>query len=357
VVDLNGLAAVSSEAEVHLAFTALGDDEVRRWEMNCRGLEDVEAYPWAIPESRALMDSVLACLFGEDLLQLDAPVRAWATTNTTMGIFTRRLGCLRELIAQESLINGPDSFDRLQEVFDRVTVVATQAALESLVYGGDSTTGLDDGGLIESAPEPVTDVSDDTSDEAAESNRRRKVLLVLLGLAVALLIAGLAFALAPSPAHHPTGDTKSGGTVSSNGGSTKSGSPHSNRSPLSNSTTSGSGKVDLPSSGRAAHGSTASSQTGKTGTGDSGVGAVGTGTSNPGSGGGTSGTNPTGNGSGSKDSGTTITLPGGGSLTVPAVTIPGGTQVTTPPVTVPGQQVHVPNGTSPTTPGITIPSL
>ena len=124
----------------HSAFSALADDEVRRWEDTCRGLEASEAAPWPDVEARALMDTVLTCLFGADLARVDAPAREWARTNRTMALFVRRLGCLRELISQESLINGPESFDRAQEVFDRVTIVGTEMALAELV-GPDAQGG------------------------------------------------------------------------------------------------------------------------------------------------------------------------------------------------------------------------
>jgi hypothetical protein len=342
VTTWNGVAMVSlgaaAEAEEDLAFTTLGDDELRRWELHCRGLEGGGGYPWVVRESRALMDSVLACLFGEDLLQLDTPASAWARTNTTMSIFTRRLGCLRELISEESLIDGPGSSQRVQEIFDRVTIVGTESALATLV-NADETADL--------LPRLVGEPRGDRGDEAAQSNRRRRFLLGLLALALVLVVAGVAFALSSSPTRHPTGGTRSGSTVSSGAGATtKTGRPHSSGSPSTNSTTSAKGPTARPSSGGAAHGSSGSSQSGTAGL--SGTGTAGNS--------GTSGTNPSGTGSGSKDSGTTITLPRGGAVTLPTVTIPGGTQLTTP-VTVPTQRVQIPGGTTVTTPTVTIPSL
>src|SRR5580704_14509515 len=97
---------LSLEEQAQSACLALGDDEHRRWEARCLALEGGEGYPWGTSQSRAFVGSILACLFGDDLVTLDGPTRSWARTNTTMAVFTRRLGCLRELIGEEAFLNG-----------------------------------------------------------------------------------------------------------------------------------------------------------------------------------------------------------------------------------------------------------
>jgi hypothetical protein len=292
----------------HSAYIALGDDELRRWETHCRGLEDGEMYPWAVEESRALITSILGCLFGEELSQLEMPSRAWARTNSTMAIFNRRLGCLRELVGQESIMNGPDSFDRLQEIFDKVTIVATEAALASLAYVGVSND------INRRAPTVEPTVLSD-SDEAGPqrdtpSSWRRRIRLTLTMAAIAVLVAGLAFVLtSPSTAHHRLRNP--GHTTSNHAGTTtkhttggapllpvRSGSGTTGPAPSNSSTIPGAaGGVSRTGSSAGPGNSTA--QDSATSSGTSGSGAV---------------AGPGGE--------TTVTLPGGGQLTVPPLTVP-----------------------------------
>src|ERR1700676_227283 len=217
MADRTSTAKATHGKERHFASLALGDDELRRWQTHCRGLEEGEVYPWAADESRALVSSILACLFGEDLSQLETPSRAWARTNTTMAIFTRRLGCLRELVGQERMMNGPDSFDRLQEIFDRVTIVATEAALASLAYINTNTSPhAMNGEIPTSSPAVMMDATKGAQPQPdARSAWPRGIVLTLVMAAVAALVAGLAFAMTtPSPAHYPGGPAKHGHTTS-----------------------------------------------------------------------------------------------------------------------------------------------
>jgi hypothetical protein len=291
---------------------ALGDDELRRWETHCRGLEDGEVYPWAAQESRALVASILGCLFGEDLSHLEGPSRAWARTNSTMAIFTRRLGCLRELIGQESMMNGPDSFDRLQEIFDKVTIVATEAALVSLAYV--SVSPHESNGRAPEA-DPTVVVSDSPEDDAsrrAPSRWRRRTLLGLVMVAIAALVAGVALALTPpSTVHHPRGPKAPGHTTSTHGASTaKNTTGRSPSSPVG----SGSGTTGQPRS------SSSATPGGASGVSRTGPGTVAGNTPTQ-----THGTNTgtTGPGASPGQGGATaVTLPGGAQLTVPHVTIP-----------------------------------
>jgi hypothetical protein len=327
----------------HSAIIALGDDEVRRWETHCRGLEEGEVYPWAETESRALIGSIFACLFGADVSVLEAPSRSWARTNCTMAIFTRRLGCLRELVSQESVMNGPESFERLQEIFDRVTIVATEAALASLSY---VDTPLMRGSMA--GPQDIAAASDsiETGSQAnARSRFSRALVSTLVMLAIAALVVGFAFAFAPSGAHRPIGPAKPGyvkSTQQSTGTASAGGVPSSNGR-------GGSGKSDAPGSTSV---TTPGGSSGATGTGSNSGGPAGSGTqatvvgsttsgTSGSTGTGTQGSNAQDTGTGGSGSGsTTVTLPGGISATVPPitlpqVTLPGGTTISTPPITLP----------------------
>jgi hypothetical protein len=315
MADRTSTAKATLGKERHFASLALGDDELRRWQTHCRGLEDGEVYPWATDESRALVSSILACLFGEDLSQLEAPSRAWARTNSTMAIFTRRLGCLRELVGQESMINGPDSFDRLQEIFDRVTIVATEAALVSLAYTDASNSPPEmNGEMPASSPTVMVDVTDEAQPRRnARPAWLRWFLQALVMAAVAALVAGLAFALTtPSTAHHPGGPTKPGHTssTSTHGGSAGKTTTGGTSSPANG----GSGTAGVPkSSSFSTSGRTGSdSKTGSTA--GPGNGRPQSNTTNPGNAGSTTPTTSGGS--------TSVTLPSGGQLTVPQVTIP-----------------------------------
>jgi hypothetical protein len=302
--------------ERHLASLALGDDELRRWQTHCRGLEDGEVYPWATDESRALVSNILGCLFGEELSQLEAPSRAWARTNSTMAIFTRRLGCLRELVGQESMINGRDSFDRLQEIFDRVTIVATEAALVSLAYTGSTTSGLGlNGEVPASEPAVIMDAANGGQPQPnAHPPRRRRVLPALVMAAVVAVVAGLAFALTrPSPAHHPGAPAKPAHTTSTSahvGSTAKTTIGGSSSTPVKG----GSGTAGLPRSSPLSTlgGAGGASKTGPT----AGPGNAGppNNSANPGTSGAAT---PTGSGGS-----TSVTLPSGAQLTVPPLTIP-----------------------------------
>ena len=295
----------------HSAYMALGDDELRRWETHCRGLEDGEVYPWAAEESRALVSSILGCLFGEDLSHLERPSRAWARTNSTMAIFTRRLGCLRELVGQESVMNGPDSFDRLQEIFDKVTIVATEAALVSLAYVNvppDETNGPIPGA------DPTVTVGDSPENRAphhAPSRWWRRTLLALVMMAVAALVAGVAFALtSPSAVHQPVGPRAPGHTTSTLG------------SPPAKSTTGRSSSSPLRSGSLTTGQPRGNSSTAPGGA--SGVSRTGSGTA-PASTPTHTGTSTGPNGSGaaaSQGGATSVTLPAGSQLTVPSLTVP-----------------------------------
>jgi hypothetical protein len=293
----------------HSAYIALGDDELRRWETHCRGLEEGEMYPWAVDESRALVTSILGCLFGEDLSQLEAPSRAWARSNSTMAIFTRRLGCLRELVSQESIMNGPDSFDRLQEIFDKVTIVATEAALASLAYSNVSPEL--NGRAPTAEPSVVSDPDGTAPRRDARAGRRRRILLILTMAAIAALVAGLALALTSPPTVHHRVPKNPGHTTSSHGGIT---------------TNHATGGASVPP---------VRSGSGTTGTGRSSSSTVPAGTSGvsragSGAGSGNSTTQGAGASPGTSGSGaaaspggaTTVTLPGGGQVTVSPPTIP-----------------------------------
>ena len=128
-----GSGVPMAQAELgYSSFSALAEDELRRWMTHCRGLEAGESYEWPEAPSRALVESILLCLFGSDIEAVDGPARAWARSTPTMGILARRLGCLRELFGQEGAINGGESSLRLAEILDRVTIVTTQAGLAAL---------------------------------------------------------------------------------------------------------------------------------------------------------------------------------------------------------------------------------
>jgi len=365
MADARALGGVSLRDEVRSAFTVLGDDEYRRWEDSCRALEGAHEYPWAEAESRALVASVLGCMFGEDLARLDNPARQWAGTNSTMSVFTRRLGCLRELIGQEGVFNGPDATLRVHQIFDRVSIVSTEAALAALTYASASTaveprTEPKEVGLVapvvapsettppseltvgrEAAPPQAgadpefgdaeqaeqdvqvtaVDPSTEASTAAGHPNIRRRTVVVLLGAAVAALVTSLVFALSSTPVRHhaprPAG-----------------------RHPA---TTTGSSPTSRPGTNRGGTGSGASTARGGPGvsTGGAAHGSVPVPTS-------PSGTGSSGSGGGSSGSGN----PPGGST---GLTLPGGTPLTTPQVTTPG--ITPPGGSTVTTTNVTLPHL
>ena len=283
--------------------------------------EEAERYPWAGSEASALVDAILGCLFGAELSLLDLPARAWARTNTTMAIFTRRLGCLRELVGEEGILNGPDSASRLQEIFDRVTIVATETALASLELSNPRP-------ILEAQTPPAEPDGALSSDLAPTRRYRRRLVAALLAAGTAV-VAVLLLVYAPGPAAHtggpgPTRERQAPGTlVRSTGPSTKNGST----------STEGSGAQKPPRSGKPSDLSgSATPSTPDTVSGSS----V---TSEPGSGSGSaasqSGTGPSaaspGTGS-SSESTTTTQPPTGGS---PGIKLPGGTNVTVPTVTLP----------------------
>lgn len=320
------------------------------WETHCRGLEEGEVYPWAAQESRALIGSIFGCFFGADFSILEVPSRAWARTNSTMAIFTRRLGCLRELVSQETIVNGPESFDRLQEIFDRVTIVATEAALVSLSYVDSPPAAAANTAVPAS---PVEDSGEISLQPITHSRLRKGIVSALLMVAIAALVVGFAFAFSPAPVHHPTGPIRPGYVESTQpgpGAKTTGGAPSASghdgsgtgNSPGSTSlTTQGrtSGVAGAGPGGNVGNGgnqtpgaSTDTTSAGSTSSGATGVDATGTGVT--GSGAQTKGTTGTDSGS------TTVTLPGGIKVTVPQVTIPqvtlpGGTSISTPPITLP----------------------
>ena len=310
----NPAAAVGEhpDKEGSAVRVALGDDELRRWETNCQGLEEGESYPWAAAKSRVLVSAILGCLFGEELSQLDPPARAWAQSNSTVTIFTRRLGCLRELLSQESLLNGPDSFDLLQEIFDRVTIVGTEAALASLVYSDTQTEDTSDPFPV-SGTSQLLDPEEAASSPETRSPWRRSLLLVLLMVAIAALIAGLAFALTPSATHFRVRQPKPEHATSTAKGTP----PNTHTAGTSTSPAkSGSGASDspkpnssVPSGGRTAGTGTTTARPGGTG---AGAGTTESGTT----GGSTTDTTEASGGS------TTVKLPGGAQATVPQVTVP-----------------------------------
>jgi hypothetical protein len=335
------LAGVSLSEEVRSAFTVLGDDEYRRWRDSCRALEGAHEYPWAEGESRALVASVLGCMFGEGLARLDTPSRTWAATNSTMAVFTRRLGCLRELIGQEGVFNGPDATMRVQKIFDRVTIVGTEAALAALTYAGaPKAVGAPTEPMTQThevAPQPSPSAEpttragevapvDSPSPETAEGTGRpairRRTAAILLAVAVAALVTSLVFALSPAAArHHPR---PHGGHVTGASNGTPPSTAPTGPGSGSHSTYGGPGAT----TGGAAHGSSP----GPTSPVSSGPGVP----------------SASGSGGGSGGSGN---APGGST----GLTLPGGTPVTVPQVTTPG--VTVPGGSTVTTTSVTLPHL
>ena len=382
MADLQAAAAEQVVGEVgHAAFTALGDDEVRRWEQSCRGLEEDDTSPWAAYEARELMDCVLACLFGEELGQLADPARTWARTNATMGNFTRRLGCLRDLISQESLMSGPESFHRLQEIFDTITIFGTEAAMATLVYDGRDADAAEDPADTTGAEAPAgtAPAEDETGVSTAGRSRRRRSMVLVAAIGAALVVGGVAYALTSGslPAHH--GGTAPGGTSGRAGGTSSTagapGAPSAGPGAGTHAGASGQGGgagatgvsgTPGPSSGKVpARGGSDSGTAGAPGTTGAGTPSSGQGSSGQGSSQQTSGTTAGDGSSGQGQAGTgsesdSISLPGGGSVTVPTlptVTLPRGTPVTTPTVSVPGQTVQLPGGTTVTIPGVDLGRL
>ena len=345
-------AGTSLSDEVRSAFNVLGDDEHRRWQDSCQALEGAHEYAWAEPESRALVAGVLACLFGEDLTRLDVPARDWARTNTTMAVFTRRLGCLRELIGQEGVLNGPDATMRAHQVFDRVTIVGTESALAALTYPGVAPAAatpveresadepaaplpsmavesLPSAEIVGAAPssvdEPVAtseaavgheaELDEDAGVSENGSRIRRRTLVVLLVFAVAALGAALVFTLASGSGPH--GPRHRGGGVHG----------------VTTATTSA-GTTPAPGRGGAGPGSAAPPQGGAGSPGNPGSGTA-TGPTSP-SAPGTGGAGGGSGGSGDPGSSTGTTLPGGTPVTAPQVTVP---QATVPGLPIPGVTV------------------
>ncbi|HLI75246.1 MAG TPA: hypothetical protein VKU86_15320 [Acidimicrobiales bacterium] len=337
--EARAVAGASLSDEVHSAFSALGDEEYRRWQESCEALEGPHEYPWAETESRALVATVLGCLFGDELTRLDAPARDWARTGSTMAVFARRLGCLRELIGQEGVLNGPEATLRAHQIFDRVTIVGTEAALASLTYSAAGSGGLGAAAELES-PEGASEgartahgeatlTAGGAAAESAEEGEpgasrprlRRRTLVVLLTAALVALVTAVVFALSPAGERHPSRDhhgtkgatngaTPTGATVA-NGGGTGAGSSG-NRTPSSRGSGGGAGSPGAGSVGGALTPGTGGPAGGSTGGESNGSGS----TSGGGSPGGT----------------TLLTLPGGAPVTVPNVTVP----TVVPGLTIPG---------------------
>ncbi len=340
--DARAVAGASLSDEVHSAFSALGDAEYRRWQESCEALEGPHEYPWAEAQSRALVATVLGCLFGDDLTRLDAPARDWARTGSTMAVFARRLGCLRELIGQEGVLNGPEATLRAHQIFDRVTIVGTEAALASLTYSGAGSGGL--GATAAAEPESPEVASEGTvaadgeatvttgSATAASAEEgepgasrpglRRRTLVVLLTAALVALVTAVVFALSPTGARHPSrghhgttvgtnGATPTGATVA-NGGQTGNGSS-AKRTPSSRGSRRGAGSPGSSSAGSALTPGAGGAAEGSTGSGPNGSGS-------------------TTGGSGGSGGTTLLTLPGGTSVTVPKGTVP----TVIPGLTIPG---------------------
>ena len=177
----NGELGLTEGELGHTTVAALTDAEHRRWVTQCRGLEEGDIHPWPEAESRALVAAVLACLYGADTAAVAAPARAWARANPTMGIVVRRIGCLRELFAQEGVIGGGDSAARLAEILDKVTIHSTESALAAL----DAAAPVAEDIAGRAAPAPLL--------------TRRRMAYGALGLAALAAVVLLAL---PSSEHH-----------------------------------------------------------------------------------------------------------------------------------------------------------
>lgn len=134
-------------------MAALAGTELRRWQMLCDAMEGADCHPWSEAEARTLVEAVLtAVLHGKDE-NLDAASRAWASTAVSMPVLVRRIGCLRELLLDEGLVEGRAAGDRLQRVLDTVTTLATETALAELEDAAltDALTGAGNRRALESA--------------------------------------------------------------------------------------------------------------------------------------------------------------------------------------------------------------
>ena len=170
----------------HHTVAALTDAEHQRWVGRCRTLEDGEHHVWPEAESRALVAAVLGCLYGEDVSQLAGPARAWAHANPTPGIVVRRLGCLRELFAQEGVMGSGDAAARLAEILDKVTIHSTESALGR--WDGAAAPGAEDV-AGRAAPRPLF--------------TRRRMAAGALGLGALAAVVALTLLALPSSGHRP----------------------------------------------------------------------------------------------------------------------------------------------------------
>jgi hypothetical protein len=318
------------------AFTALLDEECRRWEDSCRYVGVGDQYPWASQESRELVSSVLRCLFDEDPGMPDSAARSWAATNITLSILARRLGCLSELLGEEGVINGRESVARLQRVLDGVTNIATEAgvarwdstpatAVDTVAVEAPTEVGTSDATELvplESAPATYQDAVSPTSSievvasdvsPPAHSTRRagvRRRIIVAVALFTAALV-GVVLYLLLGVSHSAT--TNHSRRPQNHGTVVK---PQADRS---STTSAGQQSTSAQPAASGANGSSSGSVAG----------------------GGTSSTTPS--------NGATTTAPpttpsGGTPITVPPSILPGGSPVTLP------SAPSLPGGTTPTIP-------
>ncbi|HUY64714.1 MAG TPA: diguanylate cyclase [Acidimicrobiales bacterium] len=150
MVEGESTAAVTvGSAASHSARRQAG---LARWEELCHHLDGADL-PWPPAQSAALIDSVLCCFFDDDDTDLETSARAWAQSTGTMAVLVRRLGCLRELLAEQGVVRDAAATERLQRILDRVTTSATEATVAELEDAAltDALTGVGNRRALETA--------------------------------------------------------------------------------------------------------------------------------------------------------------------------------------------------------------
>ncbi len=115
-----------------------------RWRERCRAQEGDGAAAWPEQDAGALLAAVLTALSGAGDEGLAPAARRWATATSSMPVLVRRLGTLRELLAESGVVEGPAATEHIQHVLDKVTTLSTEAALAELEDAAltDALTGV-----------------------------------------------------------------------------------------------------------------------------------------------------------------------------------------------------------------------
>ena len=110
----------------------IAERELTAWTARSGRLERGGTEAGADRDARLLVVAMVACVFGEHPGQVEAAARRWARTNSSLGVFARRLGMLRASFGTTIPVHGDVAAAQLGPVLETVTRVATEEWLIAL---------------------------------------------------------------------------------------------------------------------------------------------------------------------------------------------------------------------------------